>query len=547
MISGLTRLWSRLGSLPAQRVTWGLVLVFAAWVLLDVFVLRLTGGLAQSTYDTMLRARFYAAAPDPRIVIVDIDEASLARMGKEFGRWPWPRDTLATVLDHVERQQPAAIVWDVVFSDADAMSPGGDAAFNQSVQRSAHSHFSVVRLPKANDDKSQITARELPGLWLNEASSKTPLAVIPPVLPAVAAARLGFNNGYPDSDGVLRRYRYVETLDDGSQIQSLPLSVVRAVQPDAAARLLQSNARHHDVLVAWRKKAGMYPRVSFADVFARAEGAPVQGLPDFRGKIVIIGSTSPSLHDIHPTPLAAYQSGVDSLATVIDNALNEHHVGELPRPVLAALAIGLCIIFAVWARLRGISALEPALLLMPASLLGVSYLTLNGSPVFIDLHMAAGLALLFLTVLRLWNNRRRDYWCGSPTFGGTAALWPWHGNKPWSDRALDQAMDVLQAQAPECRIILHDTYVAWPGKLRWPELARYAAIVGPTAALQGARARLQQALHALAHECGEPVALSGPVSREQVANAALLAWQGLAAGRLHREPIIPSSPNGSVP
>jgi hypothetical protein len=108
-------------------------------------------------------------------------------------------------------------------------------------------------------------------------------------------------------------------------------------------------------------------------------------------------------------------------------------------------------------------------------------------------------------------------------------------------------MDVLQAQAPECRIILHDTYVAWPGKLRWPELARYAAIVGPTAALQGARARLQQALHALAHECGEPVALSGPVSREQVANAALLAWQGLAAGRLHREPIIPSSPNGSVP
>jgi CHASE2 domain-containing sensor protein len=547
MIAGLRRFWNRLGSLPAQRVTWGLVALFSAWVLLDVFVLGLTGGLAHSTYDTMLRARFYATAPDPRIVIVDIDEASLARMGKEFGRWPWPRDTLATVLGHLEQQQPAAIVWDMVFSDADAMSPGGDAAFNQAVQRSAHSHFAVVRLPKTNDDKSRITARELPGLWLGEVSSKTPLAVIPPVLPAVAAARLGFNNGYPDSDGVLRRYRYVETLDDGSQIQSLPLSVVRAVQPGAAARLLQGNAGDHDVLVTWRKKAGMYPRVPFADVFARAEGGAVQGLPDFRGKIVIIGSTSPSLHDIHPTPLAAYQTGVDSLATVIDNGLNEHHLGEMPRAMLAGLAIALCCFFAIWARLRGISALEPALLLMPAALLGVSYLTLNGASLFIDLHMAAGLALLFLTVLRLWNNRRRDYWCSTPSGGGALALWPWHGSKPWSDHAQDRAMDVLQAQAPECRIILHDTYVAWPGKLRWPELARYAAIVGPPAVVQRVRVRLQQALNDLARECGEPVILGGPVSREQVAHAALLAWQALSASRAGATPIIALPSNGSLP
>ena len=78
----------QVGSLPARRVTWALVVLFSMWVLLDVLALRLTSGMAQSSFDAMVRARVVAAAPDPRIVIVDIDEASLARMAKELGRWP---------------------------------------------------------------------------------------------------------------------------------------------------------------------------------------------------------------------------------------------------------------------------------------------------------------------------------------------------------------------------------------------------------------------------------------------------------------------------
>jgi len=201
------RLTTRIGSLPARRVTWGLVFIFSIWVLLDIFVLKFTHGLTHSSYDAMVRARLFVAAPDPRLVIIDIDEASLARMGKEFGRWPWPRDTLATVLDYVERQQPAAVVWDILFSDVDRLNPGGDAAFNEAAKRSQHSHFAIVRLPKANDGASQITRAALPGLWiesssvppLKPATNDTTVALIPPALPALANSRLGFNNGYVDA------------------------------------------------------------------------------------------------------------------------------------------------------------------------------------------------------------------------------------------------------------------------------------------------------------------------------------------------------------
>ena len=75
------------------------MLVFSAWIVIDVVLVGVSGGLAQTTYDNMVRGRVITAPADPRIVIIDIDESALARMATEFGRWPWPRDTLASVLD----------------------------------------------------------------------------------------------------------------------------------------------------------------------------------------------------------------------------------------------------------------------------------------------------------------------------------------------------------------------------------------------------------------------------------------------------------------
>ena len=545
------RVVAAIGALPARRVTWGLVLLFSVWVVLDVLVFRITGGLTRSTYDTMVRYRIHAAAPDPRIVIVDIDEASLARMGKEFGRWPWPRDTLATVLDYIERQQPAAVVWDVVFSDGDRLNPGGDAAFDQAARRSVHSHFSVVRLPAANDAASQITRAVLPRMWFGPPAAASAAAVpgkpapagsisapqvtvalIPPVLPALAAARLGFNNGYVDRDGVLRRYRYAERLADGAVLQSIPLSVLDAIDAAAGSALAGRAASEFATggeLIAWRQSADAYPRVSFADVFAQAEGAkPLAPVPGLAGKLVIIGSTAPSLHDIHPTPLSPMQAGVDALATALDNAVNQRHLAELPRWLQAVVAIALCVVMALWAQFRSVASLAPALFALPATLMAVSYLSLNGAPIFLDLHLAAALALVFLAVLRYWSALRRNYWCAPPPAGTEAlAIWPWLRSGPWLDDALDRLIDAVEKHAPACRVVVSDASVNWPQTLRWPELARFAAVVGPDSAMAQARARLEPALLRLARRSAEPTVLEHHPDREILAASVFTAWSNL--------------------
>lgn len=534
-------LLARAGAWPAQRVIWGLVLVFSAWVVLDVLVLQLSSGLARSTYDAMVRLRMVAPAPDSRIVIVDIDEASLARMGREFGRWPWPRDTLATVLDHIEQQQPLAIVWDIVFSDPDRLNPGGDAAFDAAVRRSPRSHFPVVRLPEANDGASRITRQALPGLWVDTlpmadrsvTSATQTVALIPPVFPAVAAARLGYNNGYADRDGVLRRHRLAQALPDGSLIQSLPLSVLAALDPPALRERLATitpTGSTRGELIVWRARADAYPRIPFADLFARADGGtPAGPVPDLRGKVVLIGSTAPSLHDIHPTPLSPTHAGVDILATVLDNTLNRHAVTEMPRWLQALVAIALCAGIAVAIRFRSVASLDPTLLWvgLPASLVGISYLSLNGLPWFLDLQLSAGLAVVFLGLLRYWGNLRRDYWCSPPRGGGPMLVWPWQRQGPWTDAALDRLIDAVQRHAPGCRVVVLDVSASWPRKLRWPELACYAAIAGPRDELLAARAQLAPALQRLARRSAEPINVGAGLPRHQLATTTLMGWAGL--------------------
>ncbi len=571
------QLWQRstayIGSLPAARVTWGLALVFCLWALLDALVLKFSSGLANTTYDAMVRARVVAAAPDPRLVIVDIDEATLARMAPEFGRWPWPRDTLATVLDYIEKQNPQAIAWDVLFSDADRLSPGGDKAFDEAARRSLRSHFAVVRLPKEYDAQSKVTRAVLPNLWLGAApqaaaDSTATVALIAPVLPAVAAAKLGYNNGYPDRDGMLRRYRVAESLSDNTALQSLAVSVANtlAVSAANAAKVASPSAptasgaptataalpaphsfktpnliancvafpwaiglfdcKNTDTLIVWRAKANSYPRVPLADVFATAEGgAPRQPVPSFAGKIVLIGATASSLHDIHPTPLGTKHAGIDILATAMDNLVNQRSLLELPRWLQAGLAMALCLGLAAWVQRHGMGTLDAALLLLPGALLAVGYVSLNLGGLFVDLHLAAGVALLYIGLLRVWNGWRRDYWCGDMHAAGStgaqahavgpadpansaahnglaepqaASVQP-HGLMavrllhPATGPGLDALIDTLQRHAPQCRVLGGDAGCTWPARLRWPELYSTVALAGPLAQLASLRTLLLDA------------------------------------------------------
>jgi len=66
-----------------------------------------------------LDARFIMRGPipaDPAVVLVAIDEESV----QEVGRWPWPRDIQARVIDGIGQDHPKVIGLDIIYAEPES-------------------------------------------------------------------------------------------------------------------------------------------------------------------------------------------------------------------------------------------------------------------------------------------------------------------------------------------------------------------------------------------------------------------------------------------
>src|SRR5512145_285078 len=110
-----------------------ITVLFVLLAVIETGWLHLSLPLENRLSDLFVRQQAQGLQPDPDIVVVDIDDASLARMQEIAGNWPWPRSVHGELVRGIAKQQPAAIVFDILFSELDQYRPESDRQFNEAL------------------------------------------------------------------------------------------------------------------------------------------------------------------------------------------------------------------------------------------------------------------------------------------------------------------------------------------------------------------------------------------------------------------------------
>lgn len=301
--------------------------------------------LDDKVYDARLRTGMPGTL-EPRVVIVDIDTASLAALGA----WPWPRERVARLVNILFEQQGVALLgFDMVFPQPDPQE-GGDALLAAALRdRPVVLGYFFSNEPAARSTgvlpAPVLDADVLHGRPVRITRWDTVESNIPAL--ADAAPQAGTFNALPDQDGVVRSLPLLAEYQ-GKAYESLALAIFRRVlgapevEPGFASGFmlsrrfsgLESLRLQHDgqtidipvdervaALVPYRGRGGpeggSFRYVPAADVLA---GRLPAG--ELNGTIVLLGTTAPELRDLRLTPVGANYPGVETHANLIAGLLD---------------------------------------------------------------------------------------------------------------------------------------------------------------------------------------------------------------------------------
>jgi CHASE2 domain-containing sensor protein/signal transduction histidine kinase len=265
-----------------------------------------------------------AQSPSPEILIVAIDEPSLAALGK----WPWPRETHAKLLDRLADAGARSVMLDLLL-----MEPSEDAAQDERLAQ-AMEQLPVYLPLQAN--RAPSIPRVAPDEFL------TPLPMF-----QKRAAGVGHAELVLDADGIARSL-FMRLGPPDNARPYIGLLMAGRVPPSLQSRGITDAAgwRYADrLLIPYAGPRGSYRTVPYVSVL---HGELPQEF--LRDRIVLVGSTTPGLGDQVVAPLSGHAqllAGVEVHANAIDQLMHRRSI-RVPGWLESYLWIGLPLWLAAW-------------------------------------------------------------------------------------------------------------------------------------------------------------------------------------------------------
>jgi adenylate cyclase len=251
-------------------------------------MLLFTGFL--DTWESKLSDAFYTPGSTlEEIIIVSIDDKSL----QELGRWPWPRDYFANVIDNLN--QSSVIGIDISFFESSEEDNKLAESLNNSnvVLAMEYTSFSY----KNGELYGESLLKPASTLGIPGLNYKT-----------------GFVNLYTDTDGVTRSFNsHINGIEDHDHFSLIVVEEFLGIIPDLGSSRM---------LINFFSKPGGYEYISFSDVYNNNIDQSY-----FNDKIILIGATAPNLHDDVIVPISnEAMPGVEVNANLVQSILTRDFI-----------------------------------------------------------------------------------------------------------------------------------------------------------------------------------------------------------------------------
>lgn len=346
--------------------------------------------------DAFLRLQV-STAPEPRILVVDIDEASLG----ELGPWPWPRERLAHLVEILlTRYAARGVALDILLPAASGTD--GDTRLALLAAHGPLVPAQAFDFDFAGNRPQPVLDGHLGGAIAGQAGGVPATGFIGNFPGLARAPHVGAIGFIPDADGALRHVPLV-TRFGGKAYPALGLALVNCCTGRPALAVENAGLMRIPYTRDWRA----YTVVSAGDILAQR--IVPKGASE---RLVLIGSSSLGMGDRVSTPLAANRPGLGVQATIL-SALLDRQEGRQPAPwpgraIACLFALASCV--ACTFAFPRLSAANCVLLLGASSALwlGLAYVVAPHDPVFAPVGpLGTNLFLLAVAVPYGWQQAQR--------------------------------------------------------------------------------------------------------------------------------------------
>jgi len=320
------------------------------------------------TFDLFQQWRPREVQAELPIRIVDVDETSLA----ELGQWPWPRSTMADLSNRLTELGAAAVVFDLLFSEPDRLSPAARVSGGENYDATFAAALASGPTVLSVSQSGRAAVTDLAPKSGLAMTGEDPLAQVPQLggaaqpLPILADAARGLGVASLDRDGagVARRLPMLWRNGD-SVLPSLSAEALRValgvstlvVIGDSAGAGTVEQLRIGDFAVPTGPSGDiwLYYRHLPQAMYLPAREVLAPGYrdltPQIAGHIVLIGTSASGLLDIRASALGTAVPGVSIHAQALEQMLTgtfldrADWVGGLEMTIFALA--GLLIVLAV--------------------------------------------------------------------------------------------------------------------------------------------------------------------------------------------------------